>query len=110
MSDGVKLETAGVPTVTVCSDAFAGAARRQAAGRGMADLPVIEVPHPMHTAPKAAVTARAEAAVQQVVQALTQRAAATKTAVVPRLADTLELDADPDALQVFFHDQGWSDG
>ncbi len=110
MSDGVKLETAGVPTVTVCSDAFAGAARRQAAGRGMADLQVIEVPHPMHTAPHATVTARAEAAVQQVVQALTQRAAATKTAVAPRLADTLEVDASPDALQAFFHEQGWSDG
>jgi len=39
VADGVKLEQRGIPTVTVCSSAFSNAARLQAAGRGMADLP-----------------------------------------------------------------------
>lgn len=110
MSDGVKLEAQGVPTVTICSTAFAGAARRQAAGRGMESLPIVEVQHPMHSAPRDAVTARAEAAVQQVVQALTQRAVAAPAKDRECLPEQIEWDDDPVSLQEFFHEQGWSDG
>ena len=84
MADGVKLEQLGVPTVTVCSTAFAHAARKQAAGRGMENLPVVEIPHPMHSAPRDAVTARAEAVVAHLAAALTDRkATAAGAAVAP---------------------------
>ena len=52
VADGVRLERLGIPTVTVISQAFSSAARHQAAGRGMGELPIVEIPHPMHTAPK----------------------------------------------------------
>ena len=100
----------GVPTVTVCSTAFAGAARRQAAGRGMDDLPVVEIPHPMHSATQQAVTERAEAVIENLAAALTGRTASVASAVVARLPDSLALNADPVAIEEYFFAQGWTDG
>jgi hypothetical protein len=102
VSDGVKLEARGTPTVTICSTAFAGAGQRQAMGRGMASLPIIEIPHPMHSAPVDAVTARAESAVQNVVDALTRRSTETTVPITMRLPEMIELDADPVAVQEYF--------
>ena len=108
--DGVRLERLGIPTATVCSTAFSGAARSQAAGRGMCDLPIIEIPHPMHTAPAAAVKECAEAAVGHLVGALTQRYAKASENVVDQPAETVELADLPETLQEFFFKQGWTDG
>ncbi len=63
VADAVEIERRGIPTVTVFSTAFATAARKQAAGRGMADLPLARIPHPMHTAQRDVVTERADAVV-----------------------------------------------
>ncbi len=108
--DGVRLERLGIPTATVCSTAFSGAARSQAAGRGMCDLPIIEIPHPMHTAPADAVKERAEAAVGHLVDALTKRHEKTPQDVVEQPAETVELADVPETLQEFFFKQGWTDG
>ena len=110
MADGVKLEQMGIPTVTVCSTAFAGAARRQAAGRGMDDLPVVEIPHPMHSATHQAVTERAETVVNNLVAALTERAASVASEAVVRLPDVMEMNSDPVQIEEFFFEQGWTDG
>lgn len=106
----MKLEALGVPTATVCSDAFAGAARMQAEGRGLGELPIVEIPHPMHTAPADAVKARAEAAVKSIVDALVTRKPGEAAGNRARQPDRIELDDDPVALQEFFHAQGWTDG
>lgn len=106
----MKLEALGVPTATVCSDAFAGAARMQAEGRGLGELPIVEIPHPMHTAPADAVKARAEAAVKSIVDALVTRKPGEAAGNKTRQPERIELDADPVALQEFFHAQGWTDG
>ena len=100
----------GVPTVTVCSTAFAGAARRQAAGRGMDDLPVVEIPHPMHSATQLAVTERAQSAMLSLAAALTERVPPVASESVARLPDIMALDSDPIALEEFFFEQGWTDG
>ena len=110
MSDGVKLEQLGVPTVTVCSTAFAGAARRQAAGRGMDDLPLVEIPHPMHSATQQAVIERAETVVHRLAAALTERTAPVASDAITHLPDTLELNSDPVAIEEYFFAQGWTDG
>lgn len=106
----MSLERLGVPTATVCSTAFSGAARSQATGRGMGDLPIVEVPHPMHSAPRAAVVQRAEAAVHELALALTHRAPAAKAASARAPDERLALDGAPEALQEFFFEQGWTDG
>ena len=58
VADAVELERLGVPTVTVFSTAFADAARIQAEGRGMDNLHLVRIPHPMHTAPRQVIGAR----------------------------------------------------
>ena len=110
MADGVKLEQHGIPTVTICSTAFSGAARFQAAGRGLAQLPIVEIPHPMHTAPKSLVEERAAAAATAVAEALTGGAAVKGGHRDEALPDRIELDIDPAELQEFFFDKGWTDG
>lgn len=110
VADGVTLEQRGIPTVTVCSSAFSKAARFQAAGRGMAELPIVEIPHPMHTAPKPLVEARAEAAAEEIANALTQplkSSAGSQTEIFP---EKRVLDAVPTDLQEFFFEKGWTDG
>ena len=110
VADGVRLERMGIPTATVISTAFSRAARSQAAGRGMGDLPIVEIPHPMHTAPKAAVYERAEAVVSDLIAALTQRRETDRARPAERLPTEIALDDAPDTLQEFFFAQGWTDG
>jgi hypothetical protein len=110
VADGIKLEQLGLPTVTVCSSAFSSAARSQAAGRGMADLPIVEIPHPMHTASRSEVEAKAAAVAASVAKALTEGAATGGSRKVHVLDDELKLDNDPATLEEFFFSHGWTDG
>jgi len=72
VADAVEIERRGIPSVTVFSTAFASAARKQAAGRGMAELPLVQIPHPMHTAQRGVVAERADAVVNALVERLTR--------------------------------------
>ena len=76
----------------------------------MEHLPVVEIPHPMHSAPHDAVTARAEAVVAQLVTALTERKASHASAAATQLPEIISLNADPVAIEEFFFEQGWSEG
>jgi hypothetical protein len=109
VADGVKLEQQGIPTVTICSTAFSAAARVQAAARGLAALPIVEIPHPMHTASASLVEQRARDAAQTIAKALIEGADATARAEDAQ-QDQIEIDADPAAMQEYFFDQGWTDG
>ena len=104
VADAVELERRGIPTVTVFSTAFAQAARNQAAGRGMHGLPLVKVPHPMHTAPRALVAERADKSVAGIVERLThssdQEASASSSVVDMAGGDDQEL----------FFERGWTDG
>ena len=106
VADAVEIERRGVPTVTVFSTAFAGAARKQAAGRGMAKLPLARIPHPMHTAPRDVVLERADAVVDTLVDRLTKR---TDAAVETDAAEAFSGANDVDDQELFF-DRGWTDG
>jgi hypothetical protein len=110
VSDGVKLERLGVPTATVCSTAFSHAARSQAVGRGMGDLPIIEIPHPMHSAPRDAVLQRAEFAVHTLALAFTQREEVASAGIAAAVQEHYQVEDSPEGLQEFFHEQGWTDG
>jgi hypothetical protein len=76
----------------------------------MPELPIVEIPHPMHSASQAVVVQRAEAVVENLVTALTQRSSSAREAIREPLADLVTLDDAPDSLQEFFFEQGWSDG
>ncbi len=47
MHDGIHLEQAGVPAVTICTDIFTETARATARTWGAADLPILYTPHPI---------------------------------------------------------------
>ena len=110
VADGVRLESRGVPTATVISTAFSGAARHQAAGRGMAGLPIVEIPHPMHSAPKSLVAERAHAVVARMVEALTRRSEVEPQIETRERAPEIVFDEPFENVQEFFFAQGWTDG
>ena len=47
MHDSVQLERMNLPTVTVCTDKFAGFAREKAAALKAVGLPLVPIPHPI---------------------------------------------------------------
>jgi len=65
------LERRGIPTVTVCSDAFISLAKAIATGQGAPDLRMVVVPHPIAGLPPNKVRNKAESIVDLVVQHLT---------------------------------------
>jgi hypothetical protein len=106
VADAVDLERLGVPTATVFSTAFADAARSQAEGRGMDNLHLVRIPHPMHTAPRDVVLQRADASADAVAACLTRqnKVEAKSGAAV----EESQHDADDD--QELFFARGWTDG
>ena len=106
VADAVEIERRGIPTVTVFSTAFATAARKQAAGRGMPDLPLVRIAHPMHTAARNVVAERADAVVDALVERLTRDAeAALQTETAGRFDGSNEADD-----QEMLFARGWTDG
>jgi hypothetical protein len=105
VADAVEIERRGIPTVTVFSTAFVAAARKQAAGRGMADLPLACIPHPMHTAPQSVVAERADAVLDTLAERLTRHS----NAPADTLAERFDGGNDIDAQEMFFA-RGWTDG
>lgn len=66
------MEKLGVPTVTVCTDAFIGLAREESRNLGLPDLPLAIIKHPLGGESKEAVAQLAASALDQVVQGLTE--------------------------------------
>jgi hypothetical protein len=106
VADAVEIERRGIPTVTVFSAAFATAAGKQAAGRGMAELPLVRIPHPMHTAQRNVVTERADAVVDALVERLTSD---VKDATEADAANRFDGVHDIDDQEMLFA-RGWTDG
>jgi hypothetical protein len=107
VADAVEIERRGIPAVTVFSTAFAGAARIQAAGRGMPDLRLVKIPHPMHTASRALVRERADTVVDALVERLTRPAAEGVEAAARPAGGRANA---PDDDQEMFFARGWTDG
>ncbi len=106
VADAVEIERRGIPSVTVFSTAFASAARKQAAGRGMVDLPLVRIPHPMHTAQRSVVAERADAVVNTLVERLTSN---VKEAVETATSGRFDGSNDIDDQEMLFA-RGWTDG
>ena len=106
VADAVEIERHGIPTVTVFSTAFAAAARKQAAGRGMADLPLARIPHPMHTAQRSVVAERADAIIDTLVARLTGHGAGVAEEEMAERFDGANTIDD----QEFLFARGWTDG
>ena len=71
MHDTVWFEIQGMPAVSLASTEFVDAAKTQAEALGMADAQRIFVDHPIQDATDAEMEAKADAAVDAVIAALT---------------------------------------
>jgi len=108
----VELEKKGIPTVTICTDAFVGLAREEAKNLGMPDLALAIIAHPIGGESLGAIHQRAEDALAQVARALTDaggpagaRGAPTSAPAPRQLAF-----ADDDEVTEAFHARRWTDG
>lgn len=70
MHDTTWFETQGKPAVFIASSAFVDAAEKQAASLGLPEVKRIFVPHPIQDATDDEMRAKADAIVQQVIEAL----------------------------------------
>ena len=72
MHDGIFFEDHGIPTATVVSSEFVGAAAAQARALGSVDYPTIVVPHPIQPLTRTEVRALADEAFERIVARLTR--------------------------------------
>lgn len=71
MADGIVLERAGVPAVSICTDAFVVPARAMADVYGMPEFAFVTIPHPIASLTLAAIEANVREAIPDVVRILT---------------------------------------
>jgi hypothetical protein len=69
----VVLEAKGIPTVTICSDAFISLAKAIAASKGMSSLRLVVIPHPIAGIAVEQVRAKADNAFDEIAQSLVGR-------------------------------------
>jgi len=70
--DGVFFEDQGIPTATVISTEFVGAARAQAGALGAADYQTVVVAHPIQPLTRDEVRALADKAFDEILRRLTR--------------------------------------
>ncbi|MBI2848063.1 MAG: hypothetical protein HYX83_02705 [Chloroflexi bacterium] len=70
--DTIELEKRGVPTATFATDLFAHLARFIAGSKGLPDLPLIIVPHPVGGIPADKAKAKADHVIDEIVRLLTE--------------------------------------
>ena len=70
MADGIVLERAGVPAVSICTDAFAAPAQAMATMYGLPDYEPVMIPHPIASLSQSEVEANVAPAIADVVRIL----------------------------------------
>jgi hypothetical protein len=70
LADGILLERAGVPAVSICTDSFVAPARAMAKVYGFPGFEFVTVPHPLASLDEAQLRARAAAAAPGVLRIL----------------------------------------
>jgi hypothetical protein len=70
LADGIVLEKAGVPAVSVCTDAFVVPARAMAGVYGVPDFRFVTIPHPIASLTAAQIEANIRPVIDDVVRIL----------------------------------------
>jgi hypothetical protein len=70
LADGIVLERAGVPAVSICTDAFVVPARAMADVYGVPDFDFVTIPHPIASLGPAEIEANLREVVSDVVRIL----------------------------------------
>jgi hypothetical protein len=72
LADGIVLERAGVPAVSICTDSFVVSARAMADVLGHPDFEFVTIPHPIASLGPAEIEANVQQVIADVVRILTQ--------------------------------------
>lgn len=75
MHDGIHVEKAGIPAVTICTDIFTETSKGMAEMWGASDFPLIFTPHPIAHLTREQLRMRAEEMLPQLVGIVTGNAA-----------------------------------
>ena len=70
MLDGILLEKAGIPAVSIVTEPFTATGKAMAASHGVPDYRFLAIPHPIANLTEAQLNAQADALVSQVVDLL----------------------------------------
>ena len=73
MADGIVLERAGVPAVSICTDAFVIPARAMADVMGHPDFRFVTIPHPIASLGRVEIEASVRPVIDEVVRILTEQ-------------------------------------
>jgi hypothetical protein len=108
----VELEKKGVPTVTICTEAFVGLAREESKNLGMPDLPLAIIKHPIGGEPLGAIHQLADDALAQVIRALTGARARRDEPGMSKAEPAAEplTFVDEDEVMEAYHERRWTDG
>jgi hypothetical protein len=77
LADGILLERAGVPAVSICTDSFRIPARAMAKVYGFPGYEFVTIPHPIASLDQAQIEARARGVLPAVVRIVTAETAQT---------------------------------
>jgi hypothetical protein len=72
LADGIVLERAGVPAVSICTDAFVIPAKAMADVMGHPDFQFVTIPHPIASLGATEIETNVRAVIADVVRILTQ--------------------------------------
>ena len=97
------------------TDEFMALARTESSMRGLSQLPLVELPHPVGSISLDALRALAQSALNSIADALTAGRMHTKSLVDEKDGcalerPTAEVPADPGLMFQYFINRGWSDG
>ncbi len=112
----MKLEAAGIPTATVVTDEFLGLAKIEAQTRGLDELPLIKVPHPVGSISFELLKPLAERTIDGIIEALVRERDRIKDSVKEAGTSDLErlsvvrVPAEPGRMFQFLSKKGWTDG
>ncbi len=104
-----------MPTVTLVTDEFMVLAKTERSMRGLSELPLVELPHPVGSASRKTLRALARSTLDSIVEALTGDPISTNSQADEPSCDraeerTIEIPADPALMFQYFINRGWSDG
>jgi hypothetical protein len=117
LHDGIEIEKAGRPAVTVVTEAFGGAANARAAVLGLPEHPRVIVEHPLASRTPSEVEKIAAAAVARIAAGLTRASAVPGGASIqaaastaPARAERRDIAADIVGANGALDDLGWTEG
>jgi hypothetical protein len=110
MRGSAIVESAGVPSVSLVCDGFAGQAATTARGLGIDGLPIARIPGHVDGQSIAELTTNVlDVTVSQIVHHLTHAVTVTETGAQVR-SGTVIAEGDFDQINAHFYEQRWSDG